>query len=105
MNNYLPNELHVNNKDNFKEIQEKRIRNLLNEDVCIFLLTRENENEYYDLDKFCNLHLNRNMKQMQSLMENIVSDLIDNLGWKCKLSFNDTGLFIYSTENPPPSCW
>jgi len=38
-------------------------------------------------------------------MESIVADLVDNLGWKCKLSFSDTGLFVYSTENPPPSCW
>jgi len=30
---------------------------------------------------------------------------LEELGWKCKKSFGQTALFIYSTENPPPSCW
>jgi len=101
----LPSEINLKNLKNFNEINEKRIKKLLNDDVYIFLLTRDNENDYYDLDRFSALHLNRNMKKMDELIHNVITDLTENLGWKCKLSFNDTGLFIYSSENPPPSCW
>ena len=41
-------------------------------------------------------------------MENMTSKIIEELqelGWKCKTSFGGTGLFIYSTENPPPNCY
>jgi hypothetical protein len=30
---------------------------------------------------------------------------LTQLGWKCKLSYGDTALFIYTSENPPAGCW
>ena len=38
-------------------------------------------------------------------MSEIIIKELEELGWKCKLSYGQTALFIYSTENPPPSCW
>ena len=38
----------------------------------------------------------------------MISELIPellNLGWNCKLGYGDTGLFIYSTINPPSNWW
>jgi hypothetical protein len=100
----LPKVLHVNNKDTFNDLNTTRIRRLLNKDVYLLLVSRETENEYYDLDQFCIKHLNRDMKRMHELMKDVLTNL-ETLGWKCKYSYNDTGLFIYSSENPPPSCW
>ena len=103
MNN-LPDILHIKNKDNFPNLKNERVKRLLNEDVFLFLIERESENDYYDLDKFCIQYLDRNMKKMQELMSDILTQL-EKLGWKCKYSYNETGLFIYSTNNPPVSCW
>jgi len=100
----LPKVLHVNNKDTFNDLNTTRIRRLLNKDVYLLLVSRETENEYYDLDQFCIKYLNRDMKRMHELMKDVLTNL-ETLGWKCKYSYNDTGLFIYSSENPPPSCW
>ena len=41
---------------------------------------------------------------MHEIMSIVTNELIA-LGWNCKYSYNDTGLFIYSTDTPPPSCW
>lgn len=35
---------------------------------------------------------------------NVLAEL-SKLGWKYKYSFNDTGVFIYSTEEVPANCW
>ena len=67
-------------------------------------ISRKSENDYYDLDNFCSRHLNRDIKLMHEIMEDVINRL-KVLKWNCKYSFNDTGLFIYSTETPPPSCW
>lgn len=102
--NTLPKTLDVKNKDNFSSINYMRLQTMINEEIFNFLVSRESENEYYDLDNFCSRHLNRDIVKMNCVMEDVIHRLI-KLGWKCKYSFNDTGLFIYSTENPPSSCW
>jgi len=103
MNN-LPKTLHVDNKKNFSSINDMRLLMMVNEEIFNLLISRDSENEYYDLDSFSNRYLNRNIEKMHIIMEGVQAQLI-KLGWKCKYSFNDTGLFIYSTETPPPSCW
>lgn len=102
----LPDYLHVKNKELFKDINEARLRKELNADIEVFLLTRETENDYYDLDKFGlkNFARSEYLERMQLLLKEIILEL-ESLGWKCKYSYNDTGLFVYSTEKPPPSCW
>lgn len=100
----LPEILNVQNKDSFKSYNDARIKNRINEEIVDLLLSRNSENEYYDLDMFCNRYLDRNMKKMHEIMEMVIYEL-KKLGWKCKYSFNETGLFIYSSETPPPSCW
>ena len=100
----IPELLHVCNKDYFSKMNQDRLRKLLNEDIYLFLITRDSENDYYDLDAFSIKYFERDIKKVQELMIDVIAQL-DNLGWKCKYSFNDTGLFIYSTETQPPSCW
>jgi hypothetical protein len=38
-------------------------------------------------------------------MANVVMDELSKKGWKCTLSYGDTALFIYSSDNPPTGCW
>jgi hypothetical protein len=47
---------------------------------------------------------NKNEKLIRDIVFIVIKEL-EGLGWKCALSFNDTGLFIYSTVNKPSSCW
>jgi len=100
----LPDTLHINNKDNFKTIYTQYISNLLRKDIFLLIVSRKSENEYFDLDKFASLHLNRKTESLKTILDSLIPTL-EELGWKCKYSFADTGIFIYSTDNPPASCW
>ena len=97
----FPDYLNVSQKDNFKKIKYKRLEDIFREDIFIHLINRKDENEYIDLDKY---YSNFDKNEIAKIFYKI-RDEIHGLGWKTKLSFGDTGLFIYSTENPPTSCW
>jgi hypothetical protein len=66
------------------------------------MIARTSENEYFSLDEF--KAKIKNDKTFDKIVESICEEL-KILGWKCKTSFGGTGLFIYSTESPPPSCF
>lgn len=83
----------------FKEYIQSNLR----KDLQLFLISRTGEEDFFDLE---NARVNFGAKG--SVFDDIVLAVckeLNNKGWKTKLSFGDTGLFIYSTENPPPNCW
>ena len=92
---------HVNNKNNFHKIWEKSVEYKLRNNILEFLLSRESEDDYYDLDKQILIY---GEKLVSRIIPIIISEL-ENLKWKTKLSFGNTGLFIYSTSEPPKTCW
>jgi len=100
----FPEHINVKNIKDFQQINYDRVLGLFREVIYINLLTRKEENEYIDLDTFRMQYCNSNSCMILKLVQQVISEL-QELGWKTKLSFADTGLFIYSTENPPPSCW
>lgn len=102
--NSFPSYINVNNKSSFKDINYDRVTSLFRQEIYETLLTRKDENEYIDLDTFCRKHCNKKNEMMMKILDKVSSELII-LGWKTKLSFGDTGLFIYSTDEPPTSCW
>jgi|APSaa5957512535_1039671.scaffolds.fasta_scaffold437281_2 hypothetical protein len=67
------------------------------------LVYKGDENVCFDLAKFSRSNDITQFKTKE-MVDTLVPELIA-LGWKCKFSFGDTGLFIYSTDKPPPSCW
>ena len=97
-------DIHVRNISNFQNLNIKRIESLLRQEIYDILLTRKDENVYVDLDIFLMKHCNKKSCLLENIVKNI-RDELKNLGWNTKLGFGDTGLFIYSTENPPTSCW
>ena len=97
----FPSNLNVSNKDNFKDIQLNRLLCYLRRDIYEHILSHTEE-DYFFLDNF-NQRVN-NMEQVKELVRKIIPEL-EELGWKCKLSYGDTGLFIYSSEQPPKNCW
>jgi hypothetical protein len=57
----------------------------------------------FDLDRFSRQNEEK-IDVIQKMTETIMEELTQ-LGWKCKLSYGDTALFIYTSENPPAGCW
>ena len=96
----ISTDLNSNNKTNFVELRNLDIYNKICEDISSFLIYRKDENEYVDLDKYYTKY----GKLCFSIVEKLITQL-NELNWKTKLSFGDSGLFIYSTEDPPKSCW
>ena len=100
----FPKHINVENIKDFQQINYDRVLGLFRDVIYINLLTRKEENEYIDLDTFSRQYCNNNNCMISKLVQQVILELHE-LGWKTKMSFADTGLFIYSTENPPPSCW
>lgn len=102
MNN-IPNYMNVNNKHMFSQIHNEKMTSLFREHIVLHMLKGE-ENDYFDTDKWCREYLDNNCEQMEIILEKIIDELT-MLNWKCKLSFGGTGLFIYSSDTQPPSCF
>ena len=102
--NSFPSHIHTNNQASFRDINYERLLCLFRQEVYELLLKRKDDNEYVDLDSFAARHFNRKLTTVMKISERVCSEL-NTLGWNTKLSFGDTGLFIYSTEDPPRSCW
>lgn len=102
----FPTILNVKNKDRFSEIYYNRVMCYARKAIYEHVIHHE-ENSYFDLEQFGKSYFNGN-KNRVSLVGKLFTLLIvelEQLGWKCKLSFGGTALFIYSTPEQPPSCW
>jgi len=102
----FPETLNFKNKNNFSENNYKRLISIFRQEIHDHILDKvsKNENEYFDLDYFSKKYLDNNSKEMQKFVSIIMTEL-QELGWKTSLSFGDTGLFIYSSDEKPSSCW
>ena len=89
------------NKAKFSELWYDRNKCYLRRDLYEHILS-QGENNYFSLDQF-NQKV-QNLELVKKMATEIIPELVA-LGWKCKLSFGGTGLFIYSSEKPPPNCW
>ena len=98
----FPSILDVKYKDNFPDVYYNRVLFYIRRDIYEHIIS-EDENNYFDLEKFQKKY-KLSTENRDKLCQEIVKEL-EKLGWKCRLSFGDTGLFIYSSENPPKSCW
>ena len=91
-------------KKNFEEYNNERILELLRNEIYDHIISRKDENDYFDIDIFFRKN-NYYYKENFANILKIVLDEISNLGWKTQLSFGDSAVFIYSTEEKPSSCW
>ena len=93
--------LHVKNKEKFKDIYYNRMKSYLRRDIYEHILSHK-ENDYFSLDEF-NKRVN-DLELVKKMSLELIPEL-EKLGWKCKTSFGGTGLFIFSSDEPPSSCW
>lgn len=98
----FPNILNVKNKNSFPSIHFNRVLCYLRRNIYEHII-KEDENNYFDLSLFFKQY-GTNQNDSETMRDIIMKEL-SSLGWKTKLSFGDTGLFIYSTEEVPKSCW
>lgn len=94
------NKLSTTNKNNFQKIIYERWKCYLRRDLYEHILSRE-ESDYFSLDNF-NQRVN-NMETVVKMVKEVIPEL-EALGWKCLLSFGETGLFVYS-DKKPENCW
>jgi len=97
----FPQVLSAKNKDSFSHLNYQRLLCYLRRDLYEHIISH-NETQYFSLDEF-NKRVG-DMKKTQKMVTELIPEL-ENLGWHCKISFGDTGLFIYSSEEPPVNCW
>ena len=97
----FPTTLTVDNRNNFTNMHNNRMLCILRKKIYHHII-KEDENTYFDLDTFDTRYV-KDKKINSEIIQVIISELHE-LGWKTKLSFGGTGLFIYS-ENLPKSCW
>jgi len=98
----FPSYLKPENKEKFSEYNyQNNISNMRKE--LVDLILSRNENNYFELDSFRNRH-SINKSDMEKMCETVSFEL-KNIGWNIATSFGGTGLFVYSTPNPPKSCY
>ena len=101
----FPEHINVLNFSTCKEqVYNNMLLSLFRKEIYDTLVTRKDETVYIDLDSFSRKYCCNNTKITNKILTEIIVE-IHKLGWKTKLSFGDTGLFIYSTETPPINCW
>lgn len=98
----FPSHLNPENKENFSRYNYERTKCYLRRDLYEHIISHD-ENDYFALTDFIK-DRKIDMNDIQKITNELIEELV-KLGWKCKLSFGQTGLFIYSTTEPPSSCW
>ena len=97
----FPLRLNPKNKNNFPQYNYERVLAYMRKDIFEQILLG-NENDYFDIEKFAReKSIN---EEDRNKMINVIIEELKVLGWNTKTSFGNTGLFIYSTDEPPPSC-
>lgn len=94
--------VHSNNKNNFFEVKRNHYIRILREDIFRFLINGD-ENDFFDINKFNKTYLD-DEKMCESIFSEIIQEL-EEMGWKYKICFGGTGIFFYTSENPPASAW
>ncbi len=98
----FPGRLKPENKEKFSQYCYERNIAYMRRDIFELVLLGD-ENCYFELDNFSKTH--KLKKGESTKMCDTVMEELKGLGWNVKTSFGGTGLFVYSTDDPPPSCY
>jgi hypothetical protein len=96
--NKFPDFINEKNRAKFADILEERILQKLREEILDVVLQDDCSN-FYDISSF----KYGSYKNIKDLIKQVMKEL-EELGWKTKLSYGDTALFIY-TGLVPVNCW
>ena len=110
----FPIYLHVDNKLNLTESRYNWSLKELRKAITLHMLhydyndssheVHSTENNYFDISDFYSTIGIKSEEERDNLYKKIEKELIA-IGWKCRLSFGKSAMFIYSSDNLPSSCW
>ena len=100
--NAFPSNLNPENKHNFSQLKYEKNLSTMRENIFDLILTSD-ENNYFEIDNFSRMYKLKKIQVDKMILT--ISKELESLGWKIKTSFAGTGLFIYSTDIPPSSCF
>lgn len=93
----FPKHLNVKYREKFAELHYNRIKCYVRKTIYEHVISSEFK-DYYSLDEFCS-SFHGKIDMIQKIVKELIPEL-EALGWTCKLSFGDTGLFIYTGDKP-----
>jgi hypothetical protein len=96
----FPEEISPENNKNFRKILLENCLRKLRKEIYLNII-EDCESNYFVIDNFSNSN-NITDDETEYLVQTVIKEL-ENLGWVCKLSFNNTGLFIFKNPDTPPS--
>lgn len=99
---FFPKSLNSKNKDKFINLKYGRCKCYLRRAIYEHIINHE-EKDYFSIDEFNETRVH-NLKMTQKLIDEIIIEL-QELNWKCKKSYGNTALFIYSSDKPPSNCY
>ncbi len=94
----FPDRMSIKNVKLFNTFNYDRVKQYMRKEIYEFVLNRAKEDEYFALTNFNTQYLN-NLQICKNMVKELIPE-IEQLGWKCKLGFGETGLFIYEKEVP-----
>lgn len=98
----FPKLLNPNNKARFSRLYQVRLTCYLRRELYEHIISHE-EHDYFSVDGFRAKHEISDQKVVESVFKVVITEL-QELGWKCQLSFGGSGLFVYANEKPK-NCW
>lgn len=110
----FPTYLHVDSKLNLSNCRYnwalKELRKAISLHMLQYDYTDSNhevhstENNYFNISEFYDSIGIKCEEEREDLYKEVEKELV-NIGWKCKLSFGKSAMFIYSSDKVPSSCW
>lgn len=100
--NSFPDTIKVGNKSSFSQTKKEYYTSLLRKELYLHILN-DNENDFFDINQFNKKYLNDEF-MCEAIFSIVISEL-QEMGWKYKVSFGGTGLFLYTSENAPACAW
>lgn len=94
----FPEKMSAKNVMQFKTLNYDRVKQYMRKEIYEFVLNRTKEEEYFALTNFNTQYLN-DLTMCKKMIKELIPE-IEHLGWKCKLGFGETGLFIYEKDVP-----
>ncbi len=98
----FPDNLNSKNKKDFSVYLYDLNKLNLRKKIYYHIL-KEEEKDYFCIYSFDKKYI-KNIEITKKMINEIITELVC-MGWKCKLGYGDTGLFIYSTIEPPTNWW
>ena len=96
------NNLNTKNKKDFSTVLYIINKRTLRKKIYFHIL-KEEEKDYFCIYTFDKKYV-KNIEITRKMISELIPE-IENIGWKCKLGYGETGLFIYSTKDPPINWW